>query len=70
VELQDPAAAATAATGQGAAAAAFQRGGVDSFTLQLHVLGRLQMAAVWLEGGSSPWHLDLIVVTGPASKII
>lgn len=56
------------AAGQGAmaAAAVFQRGCVDSFTLQLPVLGQLKMAAVWLEGRSSPWHLDLIMVTGPA----
>lgn len=52
---------------QGAAVAApFQRCNVDSFTLQLPVLGPLRMAAVWLEGRASLWHLDLIVVTGPA----
>lgn len=66
VELQDPAVAA--GPGAAAAAAAFQRGCVDSFTLQLPVLGQLKMAAVWLESGSSPWHLDFIVVTGPAGK--
>jgi hypothetical protein len=63
VELREP------GSQQGAAAAApFQRGSVDSFWLQLPVLGPLQTAAVWLEGMVSPWHLDLIVVAGPAGE--
>lgn len=60
VELQDPSGAQ-----QGAA---FQRGCLDSFNLQLPMLGQLKMAAVWLEGRASPWHLDLVVVTGPTGK--
>jgi hypothetical protein len=64
VELREP------GIQQGAAAAApFQRGGVDSFLLQLPVLGPLRMAAVWMEGRTSPWHLDLVVVTGPAGEL-
>lgn len=58
-----------AAGGQLVAAASFQRGCVDGFTLQLPVLGPLRSATVWMEGCASPWHLDLIAVTGPQGKL-
>jgi hypothetical protein len=62
LELQEPGGP------HAAGPAPFQRGSVDSFTLQLPALGPLTMAAVWLEGRGSPWHLDLIVVTGPQGR--
>lgn len=46
----------------------FRRGCVDTFCLQLPALGPLKLAAVWLEGHASPWHLDLIVVTSPQGE--
>lgn len=58
VELAEPAASA-------AAPAPLQTGGIDSFRLQLPQLGRLKLAQLWLEGRGSPWHLELLVVTGP-----
>jgi hypothetical protein len=41
---------------------------MDTFRLQLPALGPLKMAAVWLEGHACPWHLELIVVTGPQGR--
>lgn len=61
-ELQHSAAAS--------AAASFQRGGVDAFTLQLPRLGALSGARLWLRdacGGA--WRPELMVVTGPDGDV-
>ncbi|WIA17082.1 hypothetical protein OEZ85_013981 [Tetradesmus obliquus] len=54
LELQDAAAPADC----------FLRGSGDAFSLQLPRLGALAKARLWLEGPGSPWHLQLLVVTG------
>jgi hypothetical protein len=43
-------------------------GAGDAFSLQLPRLGQLSKACLWLEGPGSPWHLNLLVVTGPEGE--
>jgi hypothetical protein len=45
-------------------------GAGDAFSLQLPRLGALSKARLWLEGPGSPWHLNLLVVTGPDGEMI
>ena len=45
-------------------------GSGDAFSLQLPRLGSLAKARLWLEGPGSPWHLQLLVVTGPDGESV